>query len=266
MCTTTEQFTPSIQSQLHAWNQDRRLRNRVPLEHCWRGCLGLGLLFDGRTRDYCHHGLRMLAPNSVLRWVALREIPPGHFPTNEVMDRRPVSYVSITQGQLRHGQPVLDFSKPSRQAWDFRFQPAYPEIRPLGRTGTQLFQPGPDVLNPLLNPRELDLLNALSFAMTGFAYFGLDHRGKPVRPAWFDQRPIRRSHQIRSAESFMPIPFLGFARSSLEQLYRACTQSRSDRFILICPHCREASQLSLFQSLSCQAKHGRRAKSSRLSN
>jgi hypothetical protein len=141
----TQRYFDLFDSPAHrAWKRDRRLRNRIPIEHGDRRCVGLAALFDGRPEDYLHHGLRVLARNHHVRWLALRDVPPGHFPSSPAMNRRPVSWATLCRAQLRHGMPALDFARPLRPGWDFRAFPGRRSARAgTGRPGPGHARPGP---------------------------------------------------------------------------------------------------------------------------
>ncbi len=244
---TDTSYSLSIEHELELWRHDRRLQHRMPFNQGCRKMLGLGLLSDGGPEDYCHHGLRALAPNHMLRWVALRDIPPGHFPVSPSMNRRVVSYASVTQAKLRHGLPTIDFSQPDHQGWDFRFRPFTPFTRPCGVRGEELVEPGPDTLNPEHYPREMALLNRISSNMTHAAFFGRDSRRRPLRNAWFQRRPEGRPFQLARPEFFMPRAMLAFPLRAMDQLYALSTRSIGQGSIMPCAACHSHFELERFR-------------------
>src|SRR5690348_15380836 len=119
-------------SELHRqWKLDRALRMRVPLNESWRGCLGLAALLKN-VEDTFYHGGKCLIDNRNVTWLALRDVPPGHFPGSAPMNARGVNYVNHTVATLRHGMPVIDFTADPRNAIDFKFMPFSSYLRQIG--------------------------------------------------------------------------------------------------------------------------------------
>ena len=70
-----DQFTSELHQQ---WRQDRALRQRIPLNESWRGCLGIAAMLQN-VRDTLSYGDRSLIENDNVRWLCLRDIPLGHW-------------------------------------------------------------------------------------------------------------------------------------------------------------------------------------------
>src|SRR5712691_4462215 len=102
-CFSSEMFDTPLHRQ---WRHDRLLRQRVPLYEAWRGCLGLAMLLE-RPDDTHAYGKLALVPNQQLTWLALRDVPVGHFPGSSLLNRRDVNYVNAAQARLRYGVPVI---------------------------------------------------------------------------------------------------------------------------------------------------------------
>jgi len=126
--------------------------------------------------------------NNNLRWLCMRDIPPGHFPGCPPMHRREVNYVTSTHATLRNGTPMLHFQTPSRDCWDFRFMPFGKKAVPCLHGLRRITARG-DILNADQYPREFQTLNQLSQAMTHLAFCGMQSDGQPLRHPWFRRRP-----------------------------------------------------------------------------
>ncbi|HZZ42848.1 MAG TPA: hypothetical protein VFE58_07910 [Tepidisphaeraceae bacterium] len=239
-------------SPLHqAWKQDRHLRQRVPIQFGTRSCAGLALLFDGPPADYLHHGLRVLARNDQIRWLALRDIPLGCFPSSPSMQRRPVSWASLCQAEIRHGMPMLDFTQPLRPSWDFRSFPITSMVVSTGLKVRELIEPGPDTLDSERFAREFAVLNALSASMSRFAFFGIDQDNQPVCRPWFRCRPRghhgRRPYPVHPMEGAAPQPLLAFKLDQVERLFWAGTTVQADRHIIECSTCHNKVDIKSFR-------------------
>lgn len=216
------------------WKKDRALRQRVPLWDAWRGCLGLAALIDDLD-DVRWHGEHALYANDQVKWLCLRDVPPGHFPGTPSMERREVNYANATQAVLRHGMPVLDFSAPDRDAVDFRFFP-----RPLASADGV---PSADVLDAAARPREAAVLMALSEAMTNCAFFGLDRDGSLIRRNWARHRPRNgmaegKPFRLADPRRWMPRPYLAYPKQKVAELFIAATTAEAEPVQFQCPHCR----------------------------
>ena len=193
------------------WKRDRVLRQKIPMRHVWRGCLGLAiLLHDVERTEYPtdHHAL---VPNETMTWLALRDIPRNHFPAVPAMNRREVQYVNTAQATLRYGMPVLDFTEQVRDAWDLRFMPfgRYQRTSNASVADT-LFGCG-DVLNSDDRPLEFAVLNRLNSSMTRYAFAALDARGRAMHQAWAKLRPNGlATFTPQPVSQWMPRPYLAF--------------------------------------------------------
>jgi hypothetical protein len=193
------------------WKQDRLLRQRVPLRQTWRGCLGLAALFHAVEHTEYPTDAHALVPNRTITWLALRDIPPGHFPSVRAMNRRDVQYVNTATATLRHGMPVIDFTQNVREAWDLRFMPFGTYERSVDGYGSETFCGRGDVLNCDERPREFAVLNRLSAAMTRFAICAADSHGRPLRRPWSALRHQDQTALLPSLPAqWMPRPYLSF--------------------------------------------------------
>ena len=192
------------------WREDRALRQRVRLSQSWRGCMGMTVLLDPSVLPQSH-GDRLLVPNSALTWVALRDVPVGHWHFESSRTPREVNYASSAVADLHHGMPRIDFSQQARNAVDFR-------LRPFGRlqwqrddgTARQVVARG-DVLNADDHPRLFEVLNRISQAMTTNAFAAVTDQGSPLRPAWFARRPAKQcQYPSLAPRDWFPRPYLGF--------------------------------------------------------
>lgn len=192
---------PVIRMLQQRWLADRERRRRRPPERSWRGCLGLAMLLERPDNtEYC--GERALIPNDHVTWLAMRDVPPGHFPGRGPMHRRGVSYVNTAKATLRFGLPSIDLSHPDPHAVDFRFFPGArrrevqrPELRRSHAVG--------DVLDAEKRTGELAALVQLSEAMTQTAFAG---------------RRARRGSSPRPMSEWMPVPYLAFGRFATRRL------------------------------------------------
>lgn len=252
------------------WQRDRQVRQTVPLTEAWRGCVGLAALF--RNAEHAvNHGPLMLMPNDHMTWLVLRDVPIGHFPGSESMNRRDVNFATATQAVLRHGMPAIDFTvtnyaEAPHDSWDFKFRPfetfkqppSYNEVEALEKLGF-----APETMLPLLtaevkaagdtlhsghNSREFAVLNKLSEAMTKFAFGAKDHSGRPVRPSWAKVRPKTITPStVEPAYKWFPQPYLGFPRDKREQLFMAATEARPEGSAIMCSKCREHIDARVFE-------------------
>ncbi|HYE19754.1 MAG TPA: hypothetical protein VEA69_14990 [Tepidisphaeraceae bacterium] len=208
---------------LHAqWRADRALRERLPLNEAWRGCLGLAVLLDQVEATVAHGDLALL-PTANVTWLALRDVPVGRFPGSPAMNRRDVNYASTTVAGLRYSMPVIDFTRGGgvRAAVDFRFCPAAPHDRQFGPDAWDVERviPGADTLDAAARAREFVVLNRVSAAMTRFALAAVDGGGRPVRPAWFARRPADvEPFRPAPLRNWMPRPYLAISPETADRL------------------------------------------------
>lgn len=208
---------PLIAALQRRWLNDRAVRERVSLQESWRGCLGLAMLLD-RPDDTEYHAGRALLRNDHLTWIALRDVPPGHFPGSGPMHRRGVSYANAAKATLRYGMPCIDLSRADRDAIDFRFFPGarcgdgarqYPAFQ--GAFG--------DVLDAEMRTRELEVLVRLSETMTCCAFSRVQAAGRPRRcPRWHRGKSSMNPRGEATAASWMPVPYLAFSAMAAKQL------------------------------------------------
>ena len=245
-------FSPeSIDTELHReWERERTLRHRVRLDETWRGCIGLALLL-ARPDDTEYHGSLALVRNEQLTWVALRDVPVGHFPGSPAMDRRDVHYANTAVAELRHGMPVLDFRRNVRDAVDFRFMPFAPHLRKFGAGpwDVELVRPGSDTLDSAAQPREFAVLNALSAKMTRFAFGAVDAAGQPVRPPWAHRRLAEMEvFHPPQPSTWMPRPYLAFPVEVVERLFWLATASATGDTAWECPSCHRSTNTAMFRT------------------
>ena len=234
------------------WKRDRALRQRIPLDECWRGCVGLAALIDDLD-DLQWHGDHALYRNEQVTWLALRDVPPGHFPGCGSMNRREVNYASTTVAKLRHGMPVIDFTLPCGRSVDFRRFPFSSFVKEAGGRKEWVHAWG-DVLDSDARRREFAVLNKLSVQMTRFAFHGVDKEGHPVRPSWHRRRRRRgeKPYRVPHLMKWMPRPYLGFTHEHAERLYDLSTMVAKPQWVLECPCCGRRSELRLFRAQARQ--------------
>lgn len=193
------------------WKQDRLLRQRVPVQHAWRGCLGLAMLLSNVEQTEYPTDQNALIPNENVTWLCLRDIPRNHFPSVLAMNRREVHYVNTARAVLHHGMPVIDFAQNLRDAWDLRFMPFGSYQRPSDRAGSALLHGCGDVLNCDQRPLEFAVLNRLTAAMTRFAFCAIDDRGQGLRQHWAAAKPDQWAKFSPSLPAqWLPRPYLAF--------------------------------------------------------
>jgi hypothetical protein len=223
------------------WKADRILRRRVPLSEAWRGCVGLAVLLD-RPDDTEAHGDLALVRNEQLTWLAMRDVPVGHYPRGSAMGRRDVRYVNAAVSELRYGMPVIDFHSDARDAVDFRFMPFAAHRRRFGpcRSDVRVVRPAGDTLDSERQQREFTVLNRVSAAMTALAFFGTDQRGRAVRRAWAAHRPQEgRMFTAETSFGWMPRPYLALPAELAGDLYRMATNAEVRDTAWECPACHE---------------------------
>lgn len=238
------------------WKRDRKLRQHVPIEESWRGCMGLAFLLDGTAPiPSAEH---LLLENSHIRWMVLRDIPAGQFPANRRLNGREVNYVNQAKAELRYGAPVIDFRN-QEPAWDFRFIPFGRHLRPR-QLGERQFldevRPAGLILDAEQRRREFAVLNQLSAAMTDFAFSGVDHQRRPFRPAWARRRP--RGFALKQPENpadCLPRAYVAFTVQEAERLYAAVTDPASEETAFDCPRCHAVTDLTTFStSIACDTR------------
>lgn len=212
-----------------AWDRDRQLQRRVPPGEAYRGCMGLAMLY--RNAEHAiNHGDACLLPNDHIRWLALRDVPPGHFPTSPPMNRRGVHLATATVARLRYGMPVIDFTDRPRDTWDFGFRPFATARRQYGPARWQYHdvQAGGDTLHAGKDAREFAILNRLSAAMTRFAFYAREREGSAVRPAWRAVRPRdgARAESVVRPLDWCPRAHLAFRESDVHHLFGAIGKVR----------------------------------------
>jgi hypothetical protein len=236
------------------WRRDRALRQRIPLDESWHGCIGLAALFDDPDDCECCAD-KVLYPNDRVSWLCLRDLPGGHFPGSASMNRREVNYVTRTRAKVRHGMPVLDFADPeaARGAWDFRFDPFPEHRRRVSPHREVLVRPVGDILDPVAHRREFRVLNHLSEAMTRFAFLATDPSGRPFRASWARRRPGRLGDPFRPrpAGHAMPRPYLSFPSHLGDSLYAMATEATSLSAAVQCPSCQRRYALERFRDRRC---------------
>jgi hypothetical protein len=171
------------------WKQDRLLRQRVPIQHAWRGCLGIAALLTHVEQTEYPTDRHALIPNANVTWLAMRDVPRNHFPSVPAMNRREVQYVNAASAELRYGMPVLDFTQHVREACDFRFMPFGSYHRGADPFDRWTIHGCGDVLNSDELPVEFAILNRVSAAMTRFAFCAIDSRGHALRRHWASAQP-----------------------------------------------------------------------------
>jgi hypothetical protein len=191
------------------WKYDRAIRQRIPISQSWRGCLGLAMMWRDVDADFECVGNDVFYGNDNLTWLCLRDIPPGHFPGNPLMDRRDVNPAGTATATLVHGKPRLDFSA-SAQTWDFRRMPY--NVVNVGRNGRRIETrvACADTLNTDERPREFAIFNRLSAAMTEQAFCGCNHYGRWKRPAWATTRRTSKPVPFTPPADWFPRPYVGF--------------------------------------------------------
>jgi len=263
--TSFDAFKQAGESPLHAqWRQDRTVRHRVPLTEAWRGCVGLAALF--RNAEHAlNHGDLMLMPNSHMQWLVLRDVPIGHFPGSQPMNRRDVNLASLAQAEFRYGMPVIDFTRDPRNSWDFKFEPSTGLVPPspaeldtLAKLGfkpeemtkllsAELPVPG-DTLHAVKDAREFGVLNKLSAEMTRFAFAAKDHQGRPVRPSWHKAKPEGvGTVEVEPPYKWFPSSYLGFPIAKADQIYWEATESKPEGHAIMCSKCKEHVDAKVFR-------------------
>jgi hypothetical protein len=221
--------TFTVESQLKAWERNRQLRYRVPRCHAWRGCLGLGLLMEKPDDTIVYRNLGLVR-NDQLKWVAMRDVPPGCCPSSPALNCRGMIYVTTTTAELRYGMPYVDFTCNAREAVDFARRPIVEGLQQNRKGIPYWAKPAGDTLDAS-ELRMLTVLNRISAAMTDYAFFATDRDQRPFRPHWFNRRPPTRGTFLQSRPSnWMPKPYLAFHQrdvAAIRQCVQALTSNKS---------------------------------------
>lgn len=251
-----------IDTELHRqWKLDRRLQCRVPNAESWRGCVGLTMLLDDPDATV-YHGELGLIRNDHVRWIALRDVPPGHYPRTPRMNRRPVSLATEARAALRYGMPMIDFRREPRTTRDFRCIPFPCHRVRYGPAPWHVAEvrPGGDALDSEHAAREFAVLNRVSAGMTTFAFSATHQDGGPIRPAWAARRPsgMTPSRLQQRGANWMPRPYLAVPMDHLGALYDAATCARAQSTAYECPACRDVFDGDLFRlrTSCCTTKVG----------
>jgi hypothetical protein len=218
----------------HQWLADLQLRQRVPEREAWRGCMGLAALIDDPD-SFIHCGDHRLMPNAALRWLALRDVPAspeGRFP-------RGARLASVATARIRYGMPQIDFAQDSLNRWNFQLMPFDRCFQRAAASDNCLVNPMGriEALNSRTHVREFEVLNRLSSAMTRFAFFALDHRGRPVRPAWWTRRPGGLPQEMQPPTSWFPTAYLAYDPEERKRLYDIATCARPRGTMIECCKC-----------------------------
>lgn len=195
-----------------AWKQDRFNRQHLRTPDHTRRRLGLAVLWQNVDADFECVGDRIFYTNSNLRWLALRDIPAGHFPCCSNLNRRVVNWASLTTARLAYGMPRLDFAAGAEHRWDFAMMPyGQAEVRSR-RLGHHHWTARGDTLNSEQHPRLFAVLNRLSAAMTERALRYPRHR---------QSDPHRNGQTVATMpqmQDCFPQPYLGLRPVDLGRL------------------------------------------------
>lgn len=247
---TTRELYERLDTPEHqTWKSDRDTRQRMPPSEAWRGCVGLAALL-GDPDLYVECGTHRLVPNFNISWLALRDVPIGHFLGSAVMNRRDVSLATMATAARRYGMPCIDFTASSRDTWDLRFIPFGRYRRKIGPAlwdDVEVEAAG-DTLHSADRPREFAVLNRLSAAMTRFAYCGVDHRGYDVRPAWAARRPAGMVPEpVARPPEWFPRAYLGFHVGEFDEVLKRAMLAEPHGSALQCCRCGKHVDAELFR-------------------
>jgi hypothetical protein len=195
-----------------------------------------------RPDDTEAYGGLALVRNDQLTWLAMRDVPVGRYPSGSAMGRRDVHYANAAVAELRYGMPVIDFRRDARNAVDFRYMPFGAHRRRFGQrpSDVRVVRPAGDTLDSDRQQREFAVLNRVSAAMTRFAFYATDDRGRTVRRAWAAHRPAEgQRYPADTARSWMPRPYLALSAELAGDLYRLATGAEAPDTAWECPACHE---------------------------
>lgn len=229
----------AVDSPLHRrWRRDRSILEDIPAQHRLRGCVGLAAMVAEGV-ELLNIGNMMLLPNQAITWMAMRDLPPGCFPASCTLNGHTVRYVSSTMASLRFGVPTIGLDTPNRDAFDFAIEP-YGSMYCLADDGLVEEMPAAgDILNSSRRSREFALGIALTNWMTRAAGYGMDRDGRPINPAWHENRPDDgRCFRVPSPSAWMPQAYLAFPLHLHRWLFHLATESPQQSWRLWCPQCR----------------------------
>jgi len=223
--------TQRTDSEFKVWDCDDYLRRKfVPPKDRHRNLLGMAIRFQRLDAGFEHMD-RVVYPNQGLSFVALRDIPVGHFRSGGGNKTRHAIWMTEAAAELRGGLPAIDFYKGGR-SWDLSKMPvgAHDHLETKRRTSDA----DQDLLDPSADQNLFAIANRVNHQMTLAAFAGL-HEGEPIRQSWFRRRPPGLdSRRIPRPDAWMPEPLVAFTPGAAEQLFSELTRPREEE-VVECP-------------------------------
>lgn len=156
----TRNIDPRIAQAVTRWHISHARRQELLTWRSYRPCLGIAAL----VHDFDRHAIavddRTFLPNHALRWMAVRDLPPGLTPLSPAIHRRGATFVDTATATLRYGMPVIDLAANSRDTRDLKRQPV-----PAHKASSVR----PDMFALPTDLRHFELAVAISEHMTDFA-------------------------------------------------------------------------------------------------
>ena len=224
---------------LQQWDETIRPTRQLPVSKVWRGGIGLSLIVDGKPRRFVR--------NEDMRFLALRDVPPGHFPGDHVLNGRPVQYANLGRAQLQYGTARVDLT--SDPGFDFGLRPFNVSRRKDGTVvvagnhgDANLFD---EVSVNTLNASERSVFRAALLAsqsMTWWARYGRMPKGDPLRKPW----SVEAQTPVPARGADLPQPLVGLPYHHAERAFDALTISDQTPNSLPCSKCGKSSAVEEF--------------------